>query len=138
MGLFVSHYEHNLDGKGRLILPARYRAELDGSGYLGPHHEACLALWRKEDFERTAEEMLRSATDAEGRDNARLWAGDVWVVEIDKFGRMPIPARLQAFAGLRGQVLVRGALDHVEIWDPAQWRLRETPAEARLSGQMRK
>ena len=128
---FVGRYEHSLDTKGRVILPAKFRAAFERGGYLTENREGCLALWTPEEFERQMTQMQERA--AEGRTNrnrTRLWASSSHEVEIDRQGRMPIPARLREFAGLSGDVLVNGAIDRVELWDPSRWEERVAPEES--------
>jgi MraZ protein len=66
------------------------------------------------------------------RNRARIWASNSAEVEIDRQGRMPIPAHLRAFAGLEAEVLVHGAIDRVELWNPAAWAERVLPEESWL------
>jgi MraZ protein len=54
-------------------------------------------------------------------------------VEVDKQGRMAIPSHLRAFAGLEGDVLVHGAIDRVELWNPTSWEQKVQPEEQRLT-----
>jgi MraZ protein len=127
---FVGRYEHSLDSKGRVILPAKFRADFERGGYLTEHQERCLALWTLGEFERQLRAMQEQA--AEGRterNRARLWAANSYEVEIDRQGRMAIPARLREFAALDGDVLVHGAIDRVELWNPAVWEERVAPEE---------
>jgi MraZ protein len=66
------------------------------------------------------------------RNRARIWASNSAEVEIDRQGRMPIPAHLRSFAGLEAEVLVHGAIDRVELWNPAAWTERVLPEESWL------
>lgn len=132
---FFGSYEHSLDAKGRVILPARFRNEFDTSAYLTRHLEGCLALWTPEQFEKQYEEMLaRQDRGAEDRNYVRIWAGTSAAVEIDRQGRVPVPRSLQTFAGLGGTVLVMGALDRIELWHPPAWDVEVRPAEATFMG----
>ena len=98
---FVGRHEHSLDVKGRIILPARYRASFDTLAYLSKHTERCLALWTPEAFERKADEMaLRLDGNAADRAMARAWASGSTDVELDKQGRVAIPSYLREYAGL--------------------------------------
>src|ERR1035441_5360190 len=72
----------------------------------------------------------RSKSD---RNLARLWASTSHEVEVDKQGRMAIPSHLRAFAGLEGDVLVHGAIDRVELWNPTSWEQKVQPEEQRLT-----
>jgi transcriptional regulator MraZ len=127
---FVGRYEHSLDTKGRVILPARFRAAFEQGGYLTENREGCLALWTPGEFERQMGAMQdRASQGRANRNRARLWAATSHEVEIDRQGRMPIPAHLREFAALQGDVLVHGAIDRVELWNPQAWEERVRPDE---------
>ncbi len=130
MAGFVGRYEHSLDTKGRVILPAKFRADFERGGYLTENREGCLALWTPGEFERQMQAMQDQASAGRTeRNRARMWAASSHEVEIDRQGRMAIPALLREFASLDGDVLVCGAIDRVELWNPAVWRERVAPAE---------
>ena len=130
MARFVGRYEHSLDTKGRVILPAKFRADFERGGYLTENHEGCLALWTLEEFERQMQAVQEQASAGRTeRNRARTWAASSHEVEIDRQGRMAIPALLRDFASLDGDVLVCGAIDRVELWNPSVWRERVAPAE---------
>lgn len=127
---FVGRYEHSLDTKGRVILPAKFRADFERGGYLTENREGCLALWTPGEFDRQMQAMQEQASVGRTeRNRARLWAASSHEVEIDRQGRMAIPAHLRDFASLDGDVLVCGAIDRVELWNPGVWRDRVAPAE---------
>lgn len=130
MERFVGRFEHSLDTKGRVILPAKFRAPFERGGYLAENREGCLALWTPDEFGRQMAAMLEQAgTGRVQRNRARLWAANSHEVEIDRQGRMPIPLHLRAFAGLLDEVLIHGAIDRVEVWSPAVWETRVVPEE---------
>jgi len=130
---FVGRYEHSLDIKGRVILPAKFRAQFERGGYLAQQSEGCLALWTPGEFDRQMAVMQeRAESGRANRNRARLWASSSHEVEIDRQGRMAIPAHLRAFAGLENEVLVHGAIDRVELWNPASWAERVLPEESWL------
>ena len=134
MARFFGRYEHSLDAKGRVILPAKFRATFERGGYLSQFHDGCLALWTPDEFERQMVSMQEAA--AQGRDErnlARVWASGSAEVEIDKSGRMPIPPHLREFAQLGGEVLVLGAIDRVELWSPSVWDDKVRPSERQLT-----
>jgi MraZ protein len=127
---FVGRYEHSLDAKGRVILPAKFRVAFERGGYLTENREGCLALWTPGEFERQMAAMQdRAAADRANRNRARLWAASSHEVEIDRQGRMAIPVHLRDFASLQGDVLVHGAIDRIELWNPALWAERVQPEE---------
>ena len=134
MARFFGTYEHTLDAKGRVILPARFRAAFEHGGYLSQNYDGCLALWTPEQFERQMQEKEeRESLNRVERNQARLWASNSHEVEVDRQGRMPIPARLREFAGLRENVRVTGAINRVELWDPTRWEEKIGPEEERLT-----
>jgi len=127
---FVGSFEHSLDVKGRVILPVRFREPFLRGGYLTPSQGGCLALWTPGEFERQTEQMLQMSRESSaGRDLARMWAATAADVEVDRQGRMPIPARLRDLAQLDGEVLIQGAIDRIEIWAPSMWAERIQPSE---------
>ena len=133
--MFFGSYEHSLDAKGRLILPARLRGPFTTGGYLTPHSEGCLGLFPSETFkEEIAQRRAQASGDARARNEVRDWAAAVFEAEIDKQGRMAIPAHLRAYAGLESEVLVVGMIDRVELWSPAAWAAKDDLAAAGGSG----
>jgi MraZ protein len=131
---FFGTYEHTLDAKGRVILPARFRAPFDQGGFLTQNHDGCLALWTPEEFDvQMRDRAERESTSRVERNQARLWASNTHEVEIDRQGRMAIPARLREFANLHENVLVTGAINRVELWDPDRWDQKLGPEVQRLS-----
>ena len=135
MAGFVGRNEHSLDTKGRVILPAKFRPSFEHGGFLTQHSEGCLALWTPAEFERQMDAMQESAALGKPeRNRARVWASSSAEVEIDRQGRMPIPAHLREFAKLEAEVLVLGVIDRVELWDPTAWAEKVLPEESWLLG----
>lgn len=134
---FFGRYEHCLDAKGRLILPAKLRTGFGEKGYLTRHDERCLALWTEDELEReVAEQLADGDADAASRNRVRAWASAASEAEIDRQGRIAIPAELRAFARLESAVVVAGVINRVELWSPASWAeqvgvLLEDPKPAR-------
>lgn len=134
MARFFGRYEHSLDDKGRVILPAKFRGAFEHGGYLTQFQDGCLSLWAPAEFDVQMESMQTLASGSKSdRNLARLWASTSHEVEVDKQGRMAIPSHLREFAGLDGDVLVHGAIDRVELWNPASWAQKVQPTEQRLT-----
>ena len=130
---FFGRYEHSLDDKGRVILPSKFRGSFEHGGYLTQYQDGCLSLWTPDQFEQQMEAMLERAGSGKSERNlARLWASTSHEMEIDRQGRMAIPAHLRQFAGLESEVLVHGAIDRVELWNPTSWTERVLPEESWL------
>ena len=136
MARFFGRYEHSLDSKGRVILPAKFRAPFAEGGYLTKYNERCLALWTPEDFENQMEAMeTTQELGREERNLARLWAAGTSEVDVDRQGRMPIPQHLRDYARLEGDVLVVGSMNRVELWSPAEWDRKVQLVERQLTGE---
>jgi MraZ protein len=137
MARFFGRYEHSLDPKGRVILPAKFRAAFDEGGYLTQYHDRCLALWTPDEFDKQMRGMQEAQEQGrEQRNLARLWASGSAEVDVDRQGRMAIPQHLRDFARLDvpgGDCLVIGAIDRVELWSPAQWQAKVEPSEGLLT-----
>lgn len=133
MARFIGRFEHSLDAKGRVILPVKFRAEFERGGFLSQHAEGCLALWTPDEFDAQLEDMkVRAESGKADRNLARVWASGSAEVEVDKSGRMPIPAYLRTFAKLEAEVLVVGAIDRIELWSPSVWEEKVLPSEQQL------
>ena len=132
--MFFGRHEHSLDAKGRVILPARLRTAFETRAFLSAHLEGCLALWTPEEFEKQRADMEAAGQrGARDRNMVRVWASGVTEVELDKQGRVPIPTYLRDFAGLESAVLVIGALNRIELWNPEEWASRVAPSVASLT-----
>lgn len=126
---FIGRYEHSLDAKGRIVLPARFRADFEARAFASQYTDGCVALWTPEEFTKQLEEKeQQQGRSAVERNVARLWAAGSSEVEIDRSGRVAIPPYLRDFAHLDGNVLVIGAIDRVELWNPDEWSARVVPA----------
>jgi MraZ protein len=131
---FFGRYEHSLDTKGRVILPARFRTHFDTQAYLSQYQDRCLAVWTPEEFEKQMADMeVTQEQSPRSRNLVRYLAAGSTEIELDRQGRMAIPVLLREFAGLSSAVLVTGALNRIELWNPEEWDVRVKPSEARLT-----
>ena len=134
---FVGSYEHSLDGKGRVILPARYRSSFDTQAFISKFNEQCLAIWTPEAFDMQAAEMEQLMHGSpEERARARAFSAGSTVVDLDRQGRIAVPQYLREFAGLAegGTVLVQGVYNHLELWNPPYWQAQESAGDAMIIG----
>lgn len=130
---FFGRYEHSVDPKGRVILPAKFRAHFELGGYLTQFRGGCLALWTPEEFGVQSAEMEQAQRLGPAERNlARVWASGTQEVEVDKQGRIAIVAPLRGFAQLQEAVLVNGALNRIELWNPERWEAKVAATEAAL------
>ncbi len=131
---FFGRFEHALDDKGRVILPAKFRSSFAEGGFLTQHHDGCLALWTPDQFDiQLQERQERASSNRQERNMARFWSSTSTELDLDRQGRIAIPAGQRTFADLQGDVLVLGAIDRVELWNPARWEEKVGPEEQRLT-----
>lgn len=132
--MFLGTYEHSLDIKGRVILPAKFREQLEAGAFLARQLDGCLALYDAEEFEKVALDMQEKARrGAVERNAVRSFAAGATEATPDKQGRISIPSHLRAFAGLERDVVVTGALTRIEIWDASRWHDIDSEAERALA-----
>lgn len=123
MATFRGSYQHSIDHKGRVSIPARFRRLLSGdsNGTLVVLRglDACVWLYPLEEFKRFEDRLrARSMGDEASRRFQRMLLMDSRDETLDAQGRVAIPPRLIAHAKLEKDVLVNGLLDHIEIWNP--------------------
>lgn len=120
--MFLGTHLLRLDDKGRLILPAKFRNELENGLVLTRGQERCLTLFSTREFESVHEQM-RSApmTSKEARDYLRVFLSGASAEQPDKQGRITVPQILRRYAGLGRDVAVIGMGNRAEIWDAPTW-----------------
>ena len=121
--MFMGEYNHTIDAKGRLIIPAKFREDLGGEFVVTKGMDGCLYLYPFDAW-KEFEEKLRTmpvTVNKDSRKFARFFMAGATTVELDKQGRILIPPVLREFAGLTKNIVVTGVLDRVEIWDRDRW-----------------
>ncbi len=130
---FFGRYDHKLDSKGRLTLPSRFSDAFGGGAFISSYLGGCLALWTPVEFGIRMREMQEKAsTSAKWRNLVRVWSAGTYQAEKDAQDRITIPPHLREFADITSEVVISGAIDHVEIWNPLRWRELEEPQERML------
>jgi len=121
--MLLGAHDHTLDDKNRLTLPAKLREELGESVVVTRGLDGCLHAYAREEWERLSEQIARhDALNPEARRLRRFFFAGAVPADLDKQGRMVIPAALLEGAGIGREVTVAGVYDHLEIWDRAAWR----------------
>jgi MraZ protein len=111
-------HSYQLDPKGRISLPARFRDVLSDGAVLTLGQDGCLFCFPRAEWEeRAAEVRDLPLSDAESRAYSRMFFGKAEAVELDAQGRLLVPQRLRAEAGIRKEAVVVGVFDRMEIWD---------------------
>ena len=122
--MLLGQYEHTLDEKNRLTLPAKFRESFAGGGVLTVGMDGCLNVYTRADWDNLVASRLSDLDplDPDSRTMQRFFFANAAEVELDKQGRMMVPAALTRHARLQRDVVVAGVYDHLEIWDRAAWR----------------
>jgi len=131
--MFLGEFQHSLDAKGRVILPARFREQLEGGAVMTVGVDGALFVYTPCDFERVATKLqsVRERGTRE-REAARAFFAGASEFTPDKQGRVAIPQNLRQLARLEREVVVAGGFDHIEIWDAQQFRDRNAAGVATI------
>jgi MraZ protein len=120
--MFLGEFQHSLDAKGRVILPAKYRDQLAGGAFVTKGRGGCLSVFTPEEFEVVATEIREQSKRGQRELNAaRSFFGGTTEVRPDKQGRVALPPNLREYAGLDREVVLVGLFSRIEIWDRARW-----------------
>ena len=120
--MFTGEYRHTVDDKGRISVPAKFRAQLAEGAFVSRWLDDCLAIHTRQGWDALAERVAGlPITDQGSRLFQRFIFGGGVETEIDRQGRILLPAFLREAAGLAGDAVVVGSRDHAEIWAPARW-----------------
>jgi MraZ protein len=129
--VFLGRYAHNLDAKGRLAIPARYREALAEGVILTRGIDRCLALYPLAAWTPLAEKVAAlPLTDGDARTFRRLVFSAASDLALDGQGRILIPPDLRRYAELEREALVVGVDTSIEIWSPARWEAVEASLDA--------
>ena len=121
--MFLGTHTPRLDDKGRLILPSRFRDQLQDGLVITRGQERCLYLFPMQEFERMHEELRRAPlTRKDTRDYLRVFLSGASDEVPDKQGRFTIPTVLRTYAGLDRDVAVIGGGARAELWDLQTWQ----------------
>jgi MraZ protein len=122
--MLLGEYEHTIDDKNRLTLPAKFRKAFSDGVVVTRGMDGCLYAYTAEDWRELVDTRLAELDplSKEGRTMKRYFFSGASEAEPDKQGRIVVPPALAARAGIGREVVVAGVHDHVEIWDRTAWR----------------
>lgn len=120
--MFLGEYEHTIDVKGRMAVPAKYRQQIKEGAVVSKGMGTCLSVYTMQRWEEKSADLASNKNNEELRDIERRIYASAGEIELDAQGRMIIPARLRAYAHLNSEVSVVGVRDHFEIWDRVIWQ----------------
>ncbi len=116
--MFIGHYYHSIEAKGRLAIPALYREELASGGVVTWGLDGCLFLFPNSYWQKLSEKLASlPMTNPQARNLTRLLVQSASDLNLDSQGRTLIPEHLRKIANLKKQVVVAGSLNRIEIWD---------------------
>ena len=122
--MFLGQYQHNLDDKGRLMIPARYRDLLAAGAFITQGFDRCLMVMTDAYFQDVyARINSMNMADPTARMLRRLILSNAYPVEVDKVGRILVPQNLREFlTSESGELIVAGQGEYFEVWTPAEWQ----------------
>ena len=120
--MLLGEYEHTIDAKGRLAMPAKLRESLGGKFIITKGLDGCLSIYPMDDWE-AFEKKLRALplTNKNARTFSRFFVAGATMCELDKQGRILVPQTLREFAGLEKDVVLTGNLNRIEVWSKEKW-----------------
>ena len=120
--MFMCEYNHNVDAKGRLIVPAKFREALGDVFVVCQGLDHCLYVYSNEDWEAFSNQLANlPLTNKDARQFVRFFLSGASQVEVDKQGRILVPPTLRSFAELDKDVVLAGVGHRIEIWSKARW-----------------
>lgn len=130
-GKILGEFQHSLDAKGRLALPAKYRGVFSERAVVTRGFEKCLVLYPGAEWDAWADKVGSLPTgQSETRQLMRLVFSGALECELDRLNRINIPAYLRQYAGLQSDTTLVGMGNRLEIWDRDQWTALRTAVEA--------
>lgn len=120
--MLIGCSQHRIDKKGRVVIPAKFRAEMGACVVCTVGLDGCIAIYPIEEWNRYLEKLNSLPfTRAQARKFMRVLLGSAEEVNLDAQGRVLLDARLREYAQLNEDVTVSGVLNHLEIWDAVKW-----------------
>jgi len=120
--MFLGQFQHNLDEKGRLMIPAPFRQSLEGGAFITQGFDRCLMVMTEAYFQQVYELLNNmNIADQNARLLRRMILSNAYHFELDKVGRVLVPQNLRQFAGFDSEAIVAGQGEYFEVWSPVEW-----------------
>jgi MraZ protein len=120
--MFIGEYNHNLDNKGRLAVPVKFRNDLKKGAVVTKGLDGCLFLYTMSEWKILAEKLSKlPISQSNTRAFARLMLAGAMDVQVDKQGRVVLPDYLRKYAALKKKIIISGLYNRLEIWDENSW-----------------
>ncbi|MEG1458002.1 MAG: division/cell wall cluster transcriptional repressor MraZ [Acetivibrio sp.] len=124
--MFMGEYNHSIDTKGRIIVPAKFRESLGEEFVVTQGLDGCLFVYSKEEWENFVKELKTLPGNKEARQLQRYFMAGAALLEVDKQGRILLPSKLREQALLEKEVVFVGVLNKIEIWSKERWETNNT------------
>lgn len=128
--MFLGQFNHSLDKKGRIIMPAKFRDYLHEGVVITKSPDGCLAVFPKNEWPKVQENIRNVSPEHDSRMISRILFSGASEETIDKQGRLPVPVILRDYAELNDEVIVIGVSSHIEVWDKAKWQKYQEVADS--------
>lgn len=120
--MLMGQYKHNIDDKGRIIVPSKLREKLSLSVIVTKGFDGCLALYSQDEWEKFQNTLLTLPSNTmDARKHIRVLVGSATELEFDKQGRINLAQNLLEDAKITKECVIVGVLNHVEIWSKETW-----------------
>lgn len=132
--MFIGEYQHTIDEKGRLAVPAKFRKDLNKGAVITRGLDNCLFLYPMEEWTALADKLSKLPIgQANTRAFARLMLAGAMDADLDKQGRVIIPDYLRKFAKIGKKVVLAGLYNRIEVWDEGEWEKFKASTEKESS-----
>lgn len=119
--MFMGEFDHSIDTKGRIIIPSKFREDLGDEFVITAGLDGCLFVYPQKEWQVFAEKLTKLPGTQEARQLQRFFLAKAAQCEVDKQGRILIPAKLREEAGLDKDIVFVGVLHKIEIWSKERW-----------------
>ena len=120
--MFIGEYSHNIDEKGRMAVPIKFRADLNKGAVVTRGLDNCLFLYSTDEWQKLADKLAKlPISQSNTRAFSRLMLAGAMDVSLDKQGRVILPEYLRKYAGVDKKVIIAGLYSRLEIWDEENW-----------------
>lgn len=130
--MLLGEYQHAVDEKGRMAVPAKFRKTLAGGVVVTKGAEGCLYLYPIDEWTKLADKLAKlPINQADARAFSRLMLAGAAHAEIDSQGRVLVPDYLRGYAGIKDRAVIIGLYNRVEIWEEEKWQRYRAEIEAK-------
>ncbi len=133
--MFLGNYEHRIDPRGRVAIPAKFREELKQGMVLSQGFDQCIIVYPLKVWQEMSGELAAPLITKESRRRiSRFIFSSAFIEELDRLGRILLPAPLRQYADIKDIVVIAGANTYVEIWSKKNWDAEKSLVDAEARG----